>query len=328
MCFARIRELTSKFEYKFACWRGYCPTLKERNNYKIKELANKFKTNSNKETLTNVLEWQDRNIVFWSERWLLSFAFYFLLFLSVFFLLLFLRFDFPIFGWFTIGFVSSTLTIFSILVSLLKLIRKIPIRAGLRNTLAQSISIDFLIENKLGICRDYAKLTAFLLHNIYTNQNIFFPQSSNHVAAGVIIENKLYMIDQHLPIVTIDKWHKRNNADKNVAKLEGEHLEWIKLNSLLSKNTINKPNIKKLDYDMAKMLDIRESTTDTKFSELKIRWKKGAMLYEDDEIVNYSLARWLKTKVSNEMVELTHVTKLEALPDGADLVFRISLKTE
>jgi len=214
------------------------------------------------------------------------------------------------------------------LVSLLKLIRKIPIKTGLKNTLVQSISIDFLIENKLGICRDYAKLTACLLYNIYTNQSIFFPQSSNHVAAGISIENRLYMLDQHLPIVTIDKWHQRNNSDKNVAKLDGENLEWIKLNSLLSKNTITKLNINNLDCNMVKILDIKESTSDTKSSQFEIRWKKGAILYEDDDFVNYSLARWLKTKISNEMVELKHVIKVEALPNGDDLVFRISYKTE
>ncbi len=49
-------------------FRGYWPTSDEIENNKVKSLANRLKAESYKETLTNILEWQDRNIVFWTER--------------------------------------------------------------------------------------------------------------------------------------------------------------------------------------------------------------------------------------------------------------------
>ena len=69
------REKKSKENYENACWKGYCPSLAERENSRIKELANRLNNGtSDKEVLTNVLEWQDRNIVFWFERYPLSLA--------------------------------------------------------------------------------------------------------------------------------------------------------------------------------------------------------------------------------------------------------------
>ena len=48
--------------------------MAERENSRIKELANRLNATSDKEVLTNVLEWQNRNIVFWFERYPLSLA--------------------------------------------------------------------------------------------------------------------------------------------------------------------------------------------------------------------------------------------------------------
>ena len=65
-----------------------------------------------------------------------------------------------------------------------------------------SISMNFLLENKLGVCRDYAKLTACLLLNIYPNAEIYFGLiiflhfflfifSSTLIFVEPVIDNKL-----------------------------------------------------------------------------------------------------------------------------------------
>ena len=44
---------------------------------------------------------------------------------------------------------------------------------------------------------------------------------------------------------------------------------------------------------------------------LKIsQWKKGAVLYKDDDIVNYSLAQRLKTLLSKEKIDINHVANI------------------
>jgi len=184
--------------------QGHWPTSDEIENNKVKSLANRLKAGSYKETLTNILEWQDRNIVFWIERWTISRVFIVSLGLTGAFVISFLMVpNSQILTWPIAMSVSSAITTSFILVVLLKYVRKIPIWDGLKNVFAQSIPIDVLLENKLGICRDYAKLTACLLSNIYPDAKIYFAHGRDHTATGIMIENRLYMLDQHLPILTV-----------------------------------------------------------------------------------------------------------------------------
>jgi hypothetical protein len=65
-------EEKQRSNYKEACGKGYCPSLAERENSRISELTNRLKSMSDRETLTNVLDWQNTNVVFWFERYPLS----------------------------------------------------------------------------------------------------------------------------------------------------------------------------------------------------------------------------------------------------------------
>ncbi|ANF22911.1 transglutaminase-like domain-containing protein [Thermococcus piezophilus] len=52
--------------------REFCPTLGEIDNIKIQRLVNQLKGDSEKETLVNILEWEDKNIRYPTERWIVS----------------------------------------------------------------------------------------------------------------------------------------------------------------------------------------------------------------------------------------------------------------
>ena len=57
---------------RFKLWhlkRQCRPNLEDIKNEEVEKLAKRLKGDSEKETLTNILEWQDRNIQFWWERW-------------------------------------------------------------------------------------------------------------------------------------------------------------------------------------------------------------------------------------------------------------------
>lgn len=220
-----IKHALSLICYYFSCYvQGYCPTSDEMENSKMKDLANRLKAGSYEETLTNMLEWQERNIEFWAERHpiqsMLSFAivisgiisfigalgFVFLLFGNIDPLFLLVYF---IVIWF-VSFVSCVATTITTMIVILHSNRKFPwkkIPRGLKNIFWPSISMNFLLENKLGVCKDYAKLTACLLSNIYSNAEIYFASAPNHAATGINIGNRLYMLDQRLPILTIDRWN-------------------------------------------------------------------------------------------------------------------------
>jgi len=328
------------FFYYFSCFRGFCPTLKERKNENVKKLANNLRKKSDIETLTNILEWQNRNIVFWAERHPMS-----TLFLPLFFTGLFLGINF-IFRissefiqsiWWVIAILGSCSAIILVMMILIfhsnrKFSRR-EVLCGLKNVFWISISINWLLEKKLGICRDYAKLTACLLSNIYPNGKIYFVHAPSHVATGIIIKNKLYMLDQRLPILTIRKWsnyrkfRKSDNIErfyptKNIIKEVDKKL-FLKIENNTNLDT---QMLQKLTEKMSKFLGIENCIDGEPISYFEVPWKKGAILYEDNVMVNYSLARLLRIKISNELVELNQITRLQITHNDDDLIFRISFK--
>ncbi|MEM0202734.1 MAG: transglutaminase-like domain-containing protein [Archaeoglobaceae archaeon] len=48
----------------------FLPKKEEVGNNEVKSLARRLKGKNDAETLTNILEWEDRNLTFWHERWL------------------------------------------------------------------------------------------------------------------------------------------------------------------------------------------------------------------------------------------------------------------
>jgi predicted transglutaminase-like protease len=189
-------------------FKGYWPTSDDIGNDKVKSLASRLKAESYKETFTNILEWQERNIVFWTERHPIPTILYSIVeaFVVVFFIgllsltVLIIR-NIQLLSWlpwfiviWSVMLVSSVATTLTILIWIIRSNRKFPwkeVPRGLKNAFWPNISMNFLLENKLGVCRDYAKLTACLLSNIYPNAEICFASAPGHVATGINIENGL-----------------------------------------------------------------------------------------------------------------------------------------
>lgn len=320
--------------YRIACWLGYCPTSKELENNKVRSLANRLRADSYKATLTNLLEWQDRNITFWTERHPISTLF---LGMSVVLLVMlglgvvssFVGTNLVCFRaiWIlSFPFISGSATIFGTIIWILHSNRKIPVVKNLKNVLFFSLSIDALLENGLAVCRDYAKLTACLLLNIYPDAEIYFAGAPSHKATGIKIEEQLYMLDQRLPILTIHKWDKYRGL-KKLERLTGNSLTNVDKRPFLSKADTGLLNTQKLTINMRKLLEVDRQIINEAVSILEIRWKKGAVLYEDEELVNYSLSRWLKTEISIEMLETNKMTDLEVVKDKNDLIFRVCFKS-
>lgn len=327
MHFQKIPKSQPQKNYEHACSRGYCPSLKEIENSEIRELANRIKATSDKETVTNVLEWQDKNLAFWFERHPLSLAImatFLILLVTSPFLVLNAQVVFAYFAFL----VSMIATLSLVAVCMIRYYRKLPLKQ-IFNIFPLNVPINSILENRLGVCRDYAKLTAALLSNIYPEADIFFAHATNHVATGIMIEKKLYVLDKYLPVTTIDKWHERwhkgEYSEKTIERIKGNRLESVDLNTLLSKTCSAQLDTAKLVNEMKRLLGIHESAIGKKSSSLEIlRWKKGAILYEDNEIVNYSLAQRLKNRISGEMLDLNQVAKLEVIKNKDDLIFRIN----
>jgi predicted transglutaminase-like protease len=339
--FAKLNEINSKIDYRIACWQGHCPTVKEIEDSGVKSLASRLNGQSKEDTLTNILEWQDRNMSFWTERHPISTILYAFLGALIFFGIVAIRvivilassttLNSVFIGtfWF-VGLpltvlITGTILTLAIIVLIIRANRKIPLKEGFA-ALKRGVPINLLLKNKLGVCRDYAKLTACLLLNIYPNTEIYFATAPSHVATGIMIENKLYMLDQRLPILTIDKWKTyRSSKAKKIAKLVKERIVWVDFKTFLSKNDIPELDTKKLAQTMTKLLKIQPQAGNNETAILRISLRKGIKLYEDDEMVNYSLSRWLQSKLSMELIEISEITKIEVISEKEDLIFLIHL---
>lgn len=341
--------------------QGYWPTLDEIKNSEIKSLASRLKGESYEETLTNIVEWQDRNMEFWAERHPISTLLmyvYFRIFAA------FLIFTFGVLPivilvllilgintvlvilltqivvwlflnpWSYIAILTViTTTILATIILILHSNRKIPwkeVPRALKNILWPSISIQFLLKNNLGICRDYAKLTVCLLSNIYPDEQIYFATAPSHVATGIMIKGNLYMLDQRLPILTMDKWrnYRKARLKDEVEKFTKESLkkhECKKVDIICLPSTTRTASLdtKELAMAMEKLLNIKERIGGKAISSFEISWtwKKGAILYEDNEMVNYSLARRLKMEVSNELIRMNQIASIQIRRYKDDLIF-------
>jgi len=330
-------EKKSRRKYENACSNGYCPNLKERENSGIRELAYRLDATSDKDVLTNVLEWENRNIVFWFERYPLSVAIWVLLALSFFVAVLTISFSMSpllvpistiLFKCFVALF-SAFATLSLVAIYMIHSHRKLPLRQ-LFNIFPSKLSIDSILENKLCVCRDYAKLTACLLFKMRPERETYFVQAPGHVATGMIVDNRLYILDQRLPVVTIDRWHKRWHtcrfSKKTVEKARENRMGSVDLNCLLSKTNLSSVNTDRLAIEMKSRLSIQSPKKDTQVASMKIlHWKKGAVLYEDDEIVNYSLARRLETLLSDEKLDTNQVKNIKIEKKNEDLIFRVDI---
>jgi len=335
MTFKKKRIDKREQSYKNACQKGYCPTLAERENNRIKELANRLKADSKKETLTNISEWHNNNMIYWYERYPLSFILGVLVVISLVFFCLnyILQFwwQFWWLWWLFVIFGTASATLLVIVILLIIDYRKISPKHFF-DIFSFSISTDFLLDKKLAICRDYAKLTASLLFNIYPETDIYFVHARGHVAIGIFVEKKPYILDKYLPLTTIDRWHERWHkyrfSTKKVEKAKGTCLESVPLDSLLLKTSqlnLDTDTRGCLANKLERLLSIQNPIDDSKKGSLKIEWKKGAILYEDDEIVNYSLAQRLKTILSKEMIDTNHVANITIDKKKDDLIFQIKL---
>ncbi len=206
---------------------------------------------------------------------------------------------------------------------------KIPL-SNFCDIIKYNISFDFLIDRKLGVCRDYAKLSAALLFNIYPQKEIHFVYAPHHVSTGIKVEDKLYILDKYLPVTTFrkwnEKWKKGKFAKKTVTRaIEGRMFPVEDRDSVLPKTNQTEPDhcipsSKKLEQ----LMGIQSPTDYSRDNPLKIwKWKDGAKLYEDDEIINYSIARRLKSIISREMLDKNQIAHIEINREKYDLIFSV-----
>jgi predicted transglutaminase-like protease len=304
--------------------RGAVPTSEEIFSDKVKDLAHRLKGESDKETLTNIVEWQHRNMKFWLERYPMP------LIMGASLIGLIISFVVPqilivlglnvwwIGSFFVLGFGVFLMACVAITLMYICYGRRLSL-SQFWNIFRPSVRIDDIIENRLGVCRDYAKLTACLLSNLYSESDIYFAHTSNHVAVGLVSNGQLYMLDQKLPILTIEQWDKREESKEKIHKLKNGEFEQV---NDLSKYRKNQQSFEEFIKKLKDLGITISSSTNAKPINI-IKWRKGVLLYSmNDEVVNHSLAHRIKYEVANDLLEFEKI-RIEIQENGEDLEFLI-----
>jgi len=395
--------------------KQFLPTLKDIENEELKNLADRLKGGSDKETLTNILEWEDRNIQFWWERWpfdlslkflgtiswmlvliiffpflqllypskfliiealltvfvtififisifsnILPLVFYVFLFLPIVYLLTSVALRIPLLAHqnilpYTLFYVGCLGAVILIMVYLFiryriffreeksiskKLFKFLEL---VNRTFQLSLPVNKLLDNKLAVCRDYAKLTASLLFNVYPDSEVYFITIPQHVAAGIKIKNKIYVLDQRLPILTTDnwliKWNKKK-ANTYISKLKRDsggrpiNVTFDKHDPITrEQKEAPKINNTELTEEITNLLGINQSLykdkTDFRITDFRICLKNFVIPYEDDAITKYSLIRTIKNKLESELCSnMDKISKIEINQDKGDLIVKVYLRTE
>ena len=389
---------------------GGGPTVEDIENKELVKLAKRLKGDSDKETLTNILEWQDRNIQFWWERWafdlslkvlgsisgmlvliiffpflqllypskfliiealltvfvtififisifsnILPLVFYAFLFLPIVYLLTSVALRIPLLAQnilpctlFYMGCLGGAVILImvylfiryriffreekSISKKLFKFLELV------NRTFQLSLPVNKLLDHKLAVCRDYAKLTASLLFNVYPDSEVYFITIPQHVAAGIKIKNKIYVLDQRLPILTTDnwliKWNKKK-ANTYISKLKRDsgrrpiNVTFDKHDPITrEQKDAPKINNTELTEEITNLLGINQSLHKDKTG-IRIPLKNFVILYEDDAITKYSLIRAIKNKLESELCSnMDKISKIEINQDKSDLIVKVYLRTE
>jgi predicted transglutaminase-like protease len=411
----RRRKMLNKFKTALVLIgkKQFLPTDTDIKNVELKKLAKRLEGKSEKETLTNILEWQDRNIQSWKERGILElpgyvlmglsiilyvfallpvlFLFYYylaslnilspsaslLIVLTIFLLFMawllyqntivkiiyILLFSYPIYTLeraylalplqksSTIDMVlaltslngvlcgAAALTIFYLVMSYRPIFRGNPFKTKaskiwgiMNNTFRISLPIHKILEYRMAICRDYAKLTASLLFSIHPNSKVYFLTIPRHVASAVKIDGKYYILDQKLPVLTKNGWLNRwNQKDAGVYVINPTDMtfNWHEQINRKSKREIPKVCTEELTERIAKILGIKQSSQ--KDEPFEIPPYGYAIYYDDDEITKYSLIRAIKNTLESELCgSIDKVSKIEISQNGneKDLIVKVYFNSE
>jgi len=364
-------------------YKQFLPSEEDLKSGEARKLLKVLTGGSYKETLTNIVEWQERNIQYWDERAdmfnlllvlsTIAFVFVLLPVQQYWWILPLIILCFYFSGNFLPYFISALLLATEVIVAILVFVyvantsviimtiglsvifgsilslllydilkyrhlkRVVPeFRFG--DSFKISLPVEKILQYRLAICRDYAKLTATLLMNFFNSKdNIYFISIPNHVATAIEIKNKIYVLDQRLPVMTREKWIEYWNRKLSCKKMPVQEYKLIVENGRIRVKEFSRKklrivsNVPQVDVGtltdkIASKLGINQMS-DKLEPDVKIILKHFALLYDKDETVGFSLLKAIRNKLDSELCNNTRkVTKIEAFQDGLDLALAVYIR--
>lgn len=201
----------------------------------------------------------------------------------------------------------------------------------INNQFSTSLTVPNILKYRLAICRDYAKLTAVLLLNLYPEHKVYFMIIPSHVSALIEIDNNMYIIDQQMPILQLDAWLKRWNAKRAVLleiKKDGDFLNTKFVKTINSNN--NNKKLKKLKAILEDVINGLDKAINENKKVFEYPFECYSKLYNiNDPIIKESVKRTINNKIKREFLSnFSKVGELSFNKRGKDLILKIDLNKE
>lgn len=195
-------------------------------------------------------------------------------------------------------------------------------------TFTQELPVTYMLRIRRGICRDYAKLTASILINLFSNYKIYFICIPWHVATSIKIDDKMYVLDQKLPIMSLDTWLNRWGRDRPskifILLREDDKIFVKPVDNLMHKSVTMSFN---LDRELAKLIEKIFNAIATGESMVSHTLAGYAKLFDiNDKVVRFSLVRKVRIMLEKELASHVSLIKdIHLIKQDNDLVVNIAL---
>ena len=237
---------------------------------------------------------------------------------------------------------ASLFTLIYLVGSYLPIFRREPKKSKIQklikissDTFKISLSVEKILNYRWAICRDYAKLTASMLFRLNLDE-VYFITIPHHVAAAIKINDAYYVLDQCLPIMTIDSWLIRWNQkkadilvskvlrDSNGNPISVDFSKYDKIDGKL-KNEPPEIDTEKLTKEITNILGIKQGFNKAK-PDFEIPLENLAIYYADNDITRYSLIRIIKNKLESELCSnMSKISEIRVCQNHRDLIVAVSL---
>ena len=305
-----MRTLTKKLMEWLAFSYLFVPSQKDIDN--CKELSVRLKGNSLKETVTNILDYQE-SISYWNKR-----SYYFIAYIILFFIVLSIGKNFHSYLiYLIISIVFGSIVVFYYWKSFIYSFILVP------------MPVNKILKYKLAICCDYAKLTASLLFHVSEIEKIYFIRKASHVTVGINIKSEssdeIFVLDQKLPILTLCDWmqQRKSNAHVYISEIKNNKVtfDYVDTKEYIKRNSEPKIDIEKLTAEITELMKIDGNKAPTFKLKKPLKLKYYAYKDLNYDIIRHSLIKSIKKILEIEFCGNIHkISKIVINRDNENII--------
>lgn len=200
------------------------------------------------------------------------------------------------------------------------------------DTFFMSLPVSKILNYRLAICKDYAKLTSALLANLFPDSKIYFLMIPRHVAAGIELNSGFYVLDQKLPITSLNRWIEFWTERFKKRSLSVTVCEFIRNYKKTNIRIVGKKSSRKPDYPLVDTKNLEKKLVSAiclkKYkiegkADIEIPLKLVALKYEKDEIIEDSFVRYMLLELDREVCDIKRILAVQVVQEGKDLMLRV-----